>query len=117
MTTLVDYTARFLNTADALDYTIHEIDDLTSRKVEAVEVDGDTLARVVRARRGAARAIGDVDPYANTTDNGDFNLWDASGWPTTERAISDRRMVMIGHGHPFARGGGYATRAADVPWS
>lgn len=50
-------------TAEAVAYTIDELDDLTDRKIEDVPISGDTLARIVRAQRGTARATGQPDPY------------------------------------------------------
>lgn len=84
-------------TADAMDYTAAELDDLVGRKVEEAPFSGDALARIVRARRGVARATGNVDSYENITDDADFGLWGASSWPTRERGTSDRRLVMLGY--------------------
>lgn len=50
-------------TADALDYSPAELDDLVGRKVEEAPFSGDALARIIRARRGTARATGQPDPY------------------------------------------------------
>lgn len=85
---------RFLNTVEAMDYTLDEIDDLTDRKVEAIEVDGDALARMIRTRRGTARFTEQEDPYANVTDNVDFDLWNGS-----QRVLGvdgNPRMVAVG---------------------
>lgn len=93
MTNLVDYTARFLDTAEAMDYSLDELDDLTSRKVEAVEVDGDALARIVRARRGSARYRGEIDPYLYITDAAAINLW---ATPAVYGDDGNRRMAAVG---------------------
>lgn len=91
MTNLVDYTGRFLNTAEAMDYTPDELDDLTSRKVEAVEFDGDALARIVRAREGAARYLGKPSGYGMVDATVRANLWDS-----LVPARGNRRLVASG---------------------
>lgn len=83
----------------AVDYSVDELDDLTTRKVAPEGIDGDRLARIVRARRGTARATGDIDHYSPRVVNNEAerNLWPASertAW--TARSRGNRRVVAVG---------------------
>lgn len=79
-------------TADAMDYSPAELDDLVGRKVEEAPFSGDALARIIRARRGTARATGQPDPYADITDGATFNLWG-----NVTFVGGDRRMAAVGY--------------------
>lgn len=83
------------STADGIDYTPAELDDLTSRKVEAVPFSGDDLARIVRAQRGTARATGQPDPYATHLTGAVRSLWGSyrSVWLGEN---TPRRMAAVG---------------------
>lgn len=76
------------STADGLDYTPTELDDLTDRKVEEVPFSGDDLVRIIRARRGTARATGTIYPDASS--------WaEYSVWGSLARG-GNRRMAAVG---------------------
>lgn len=82
----------FTFTDMAVDYSVDELDDLTDRKVAPEGIDGNRLARIVRARRGAARATG--RPTGYDADAATRNLW-GSDMPGTGR-LGDRRMAAVG---------------------
>lgn len=83
----------FTFTDMAIDYSVDELDDLTDRKVAPEGIDGDRLARIIRARRGTARATLSEDHYANVTDSASFGLWG-----DVTHTGGNRRMVADGRG-------------------
>lgn len=89
---IADYARQTIRdtTALGMDYNLDERDDLGSRKQE-VPVNGDDLARIVRAQRGTARATGQADPYGFSNMHARVNLWDS-----LIPARGNRRMVAVG---------------------
>jgi hypothetical protein len=85
-------------TADAMDYTAAELDDLVGRKVEEAPFSGDALARIVRARRGTARATGQADPYPFETVVQDTarGLWTSPLGTDQGAPVGNRRMAAVG---------------------
>lgn len=82
-------------TGMGLDFTPDELDDLTTRKVVEVPFSGDALARIIRARRGVARATGQRNPYPAAVQNfnAEANLW---GSVADAPVDGDRRMAAVG---------------------
>jgi hypothetical protein len=88
----------FTFTDMAIDYSVDELDDLTDRKVAPEGIDGDRLARIIRARRNVSRAMRmTADSDSDTTnDNADFSLWNGS--MRSLWADGNRRMAAVGRG-------------------
>ncbi len=84
-----------LNT-DTLDYTVDELDDIADRKVGPIPVSGDALARLIRARRGTARDIGQADPYPLLReDRAMAAIWGPDALPRPYLG-GNRRMAAVG---------------------
>jgi hypothetical protein len=88
----------FTFTDMAVDYSVDELDDLTSRKVAAEGIDGTRLALIVRAQRGAARAAGKSDPYPALAVTGQRI---DSGATVRYEYGGNRRMVAVGRTGPL----------------
>jgi hypothetical protein len=93
----------FTFTDMAVDYSVDELDDLTDRKVAPEGIDGDRLARIIRARRGTARATGQADPYAQVENIANVVVWDGTR-QGTPRTGSNRRMAAVGEARTRADG-------------
>lgn len=84
-------------TAEGLDYTPDELDDLTGRKVEEVPFSGDALALIISARRGTARATGQADPYPlMREDRAASAVWGPDAMPRPYIGNTGRRMAAVG---------------------
>jgi len=83
----------FTFTDMAFGYSVDELDDLTDRKVAPEGIDGDRLARIIRARRGTARATGQVDPFPTLAATGERI---DTGATVRYEYSGNRRMAAVG---------------------
>lgn len=106
----------FTFTDMALGYSVDELDDLTSRKVEGEGIDGDRLAQIIRARRGAARATGQADPYVTRATDAVRSVW--GSFRGAHLGADTRRMAAVGQIDPawgtLGWGESYASESGDV---
>lgn len=89
--------SNFTFTDMAVDYSVDELDDLTDRKVAPEGIDGDRLARIIRARRGTARATGQDDPYIGMGGTSEASLWGSAAM-YIGNGRGNRRVAAIGDG-------------------
>lgn len=85
----------FTFTDMAVDYSVDELDDLTDRKVAPEGIDGDRLARIIRARRGTARATGKLVGHGRYTADETGVRYCYCG-RTEDHTDGNRRMAAVG---------------------